>query len=86
MLLSVAIRQRIVNLTKSKHISLRELSRRSNVSYSTLINFMTGKGSTITLATLYKLCLGLNLELADFFNHSLFIDVIDEHEKSSSKF
>ena len=86
MLLSVAIRQRIINLTKSKHISLRELSRRSNVSYSTLINFMTGKGSTITLATLYKLCLGLNLELVDFFNNSLFIDVIDEHEKRSSKF
>ena len=86
MLLSVAIRQRILNLTKSKHISLRELSRRSNVSYSTLINFMIGKGSTITLSTLYKLCLGLNIELVDFFNSSLFIDVLDEHEKSTSRF
>ena len=83
MILSVAIRQRILNLTKSKHISLRELSRRSDVSYSTLMNFMSGKGNTITLSILYKLCLGLNVELLDFFNSSLFVDVLDEHEKVS---
>lgn len=82
MLLSVAIRQRIINLVSINHINLKELSRRSNVSYSTLINFMSGKAKTITLSTLYDLCLGLNVSLLNFFDSSLFNDVLDEHEKT----
>ena len=81
MLLSVAIRQRIIYLTSSKHINLKELSRRSNTSYSTIVNFMSGKGKTLTISTLYNLCLGLNIDLVDFFDSSLFVDVFDEHEK-----
>ena len=83
MLLSVAIRQRIVYLASTNHISLKELSRRSNVSYSTIINFMSGKGKTINLITLYHLCLGLNVDLVDFFNSPLFVDIYDEHEKET---
>ncbi len=85
MLLSVAVRQRIINLVKSQHLNLMELSRIGNLSYSTLMNFMTGKGNTITLTTLFNICLGLNIELKDFFDSPLFVDVLDEHEKSSSK-
>lgn len=85
MLLSVAVRQRIVNLAKSNHISLMELSRRSHMSYSTLMNFMTGKGNTVTLTTLFDICLGLNVELKEFFDSELFVDVLDEHEKHESK-
>lgn len=81
MLLSVAVRQRIINLAKANHISLMELSRRAQMSYSTLMNFMVGKGNTITLTTLYEICLGLKIELKDFFDSTLFVDVIDEHEK-----
>ncbi len=82
MLLSVAIRQRIINLTSINYISLKELSRRSGVHYSTLINFMSGKGKTINLSTLYNICLGFKIELVDFFDSPLFLDVVDEHEKS----
>lgn len=81
MLLSVAIRQRIINLASTKHLSLRKLSRISNVSYSTIINFMSGKGKTINLSTLYHICLGLDIDLVDFFDSPLFSDVLDEHEK-----
>lgn len=84
MFLSMAVRQRIINLVKSQHISLMELSRIANLSYSTLMNFMTGKGNTITLTTLFSICLGLNIELKEFFDSPLFVDVLDEHEKSSS--
>ena len=82
MVLSTAIRQRIINLSKTKHISLKELSRRSGVSYSTIINFMSGKANTIYLSTLYDLCIGLEIDLIDFFDNPLFLDVVDEHEKS----
>ena len=50
MLLSVAIRQRIIYLASINHISIKELSRRSNVSYSTIINFMSGKGKSLNLS------------------------------------
>ncbi len=81
MLLANAIRQRIINLTSLNHISLKELSRISNVSYSTIINFMSGKGKTLNLNTFYNLCLGLKIDLVDFFDSPLFLDVLDEHEK-----
>lgn len=83
MLFSVAIRQRIIQLASSNHISLKELSRRSNIPYSTIINFMSGKAKTTTIDTLYCLCLGLNVELVDFFDSSLFVDIYDEHEKKT---
>ena len=85
MLLSVAIRQRIIYLTHSNHISLKELSRRSNVPYSTLINFMSGKGKTLNITTLYHLCIGLDISLLNFFDSPLFIDIFDEHEKETKK-
>ena len=81
MLLSVAVRQRIINLAKSKNLTLKKLSKISHVPYSTLINFMSGQGQTLTLSTLYNLCLGLEIDLVDFFDSNLFIDALDEHEK-----
>lgn len=85
MLLSNAIRQRIINLSFKRKIKLKELSRRSNVSYSTLIRFMNNSSKTINLSTLYELCLGLDIELVDFFDDRLFKDVIDEKEKVTTK-
>ena len=83
MLLSVAIRQRIINLSSLQKIKLKELSRRSNVSYPTIINFMSGKGSTLKISTLYNLCLGLGVDLVDFFDSPLFLDVLDEDDKDT---
>ena len=81
MLLSNAVRQRILILSKTKRNSLKDLSRHSGVSYSTLTSFMVGKTRTITISTLLDLCHGLDISLSDFFNDSVFQDVVDEHEK-----
>ena len=83
MLLSIAIRQRIIYLTSINNVSLKELSRRSNVPYTTIINFMSGKAKTTNITTLYHLCLGLNIDLVDFFDSPLFTDIYDEHEKET---
>lgn len=84
MLLSVAIRQRIINISKQKNLSIRKLSKKSNVPYTTLVNFMSGKGKTINISTLYNVCLGLEISLVDFFDSPIFLDALDEHEKSTS--
>ena len=84
MLLSNAIRQRIINLTISNNIkSLRKLAKKANISRGTLNYFMSGEGKTLYLSTLYNLCLALNVDLVDFFDDHLFNDVIDESEKSA---
>ncbi len=85
MLLSVAIRQRIINLSKQKNLSIRKLSKKSDIPYTTLVNFMSGKGKTINVSTLYNICLGLEISLVDFFDSPIFLDALDEHEKSTSK-
>lgn len=82
MQLSNAVRQRLIELTQKDKKSFKELSRISNVSYSTLISFMIGKTRTLTLATLFDLCDGLNITLYNFFDDPIFKDVVDEHEKS----
>lgn len=82
MYLSNAIKQRIINLSSKKHIKLKELCRRSNVSYSTLMGFMSKSNKTLNLSTLYDLCLGLEIDLVDFFDDQMFKDVIDEKEES----
>ncbi|MBR3134012.1 MAG: helix-turn-helix domain-containing protein [Clostridia bacterium] len=86
MQLSTAVRQRIIYLSKSRTNSLKSLSRASNVSYSTLVSFMVGKTRTLTLATLYDLCTGLDISLFDFFDDSIFNDVVDEHEKAINNY
>lgn len=82
MYLSNAIRQRIINLSSKKRIKLKELCRRSNVSYSTLMGFMSKSSKTLNLSTLYDLCLGMEIDLVDFFDDPMFKDVIDEKEES----
>ena len=42
---------------------------------------MIGKTKTLTLSTLFDLCNGMNTNLYDFFDSSIFKDVVDEHEK-----
>lgn len=77
------VRQRIINLAKNQNIKLKELSKRANMGYSTLESFMQGKTRIITVATLAKICDGLNIELSEFFNDKMFDDVVDEYEKKN---
>ncbi len=83
-LLSNAIRTRIINLAKYNKIkSLKKLSEKSNVYYSTLRNFMSDSVKTINSNTLYAICCGLNIDIVDFFDSPLFVNLIDEHERES---
>ena len=81
MLLSNAIRQRLISVSKKNCIPLKNACKKTGVSYSTLISFMIGKTKTIKLTTLYNVCIGLQIELVDFFNDKIFNEIVDEHEK-----
>lgn len=76
--LSRAVKERIVNLSKSKNITLHRLSLDSGISYSTLSSFMNGKCKTPNLSTILHICEGLNIDLSEFFQDEIFKDVKDE--------
>lgn len=81
MQLSNAIRQRIIKLAKAKKMKVRDIAIKAGINPSTLSNFMLGLNKTITLNKLYMVCMGLDIDLVDFFDDPLFENVVDESEK-----
>lgn len=81
MQLSNAIRQRIIKLAKARKMKVRDIAIKAGINPSTLSNFMLGLNKTITLNKLYMVCMGLNIDLVDFFDDPLFENVVDENEK-----
>ncbi len=81
MQLSNAIRQRIIKLAKARKMKVRDIAIKAGINPSTLSNFMLGLNKTITLNKLYMVCMGLDIDLVDFFDDPLFENVVDESEK-----
>ncbi len=83
MTLSNAVKQRIINLASSNHITIHKLALRSGVAYSTISSFLNGKCSSITLTTLLHICEGSKITLKDFFDDNLFKNLTaDSYGKS----
>ena len=78
MLLSVAVRKRIIKLAKEKKITLHKLANLSGIPHSTLNSFMIGKSNSPKLATLLHICEGFDIELQEFFNDTMFKNVEED--------
>lgn len=65
-----AVYARIVELAKSRNLSMNALSNLSGVPRTTIIT-MTNS-STVKLSTVYGICDGLNITLEQFFDSPLF--------------
>ena len=44
----------------------------SGITQSTLNNIVSGRNNSATVATVQKICNGLNLSIIEFFDHDLF--------------
>ena len=53
---------------ENRNMSIRELSEKSGVSESTIRRILVGNGENVRIKTLAKMCLGLKISLADFFD------------------
>lgn len=83
MLLQDAISLRILELAKENHLTLNQLAERSGLSASSItrtVHHNNRVGNTST-ATIYKICVGLNIRLVDFWASPLFDDLETEEEK-----
>lgn len=83
-----AVISRILELSsvKNKNIALKDLCRKVNLSYDTLMSFINGRTRIINLETLYKVCCGLDISLKEFFSDKIFDYLIDEHEPIVRKY
>ena len=64
----IAIGNRIIELCNEKGITINRLSTIAGVPRSTVKNILYGKSNNPGIITLKKICDGLDICLADFFN------------------
>ena len=78
MTIGEACRKRISELCGERNITINKLAIVSGVTQSTLNNLMSGRNNSATVATLKKLCDGLEISIIDFFNNDIFKNLEQE--------
>ncbi len=67
-----AIRKRIIELVEKNKTTLTALCLNSNLTPSTVFDFMSGKSKCPKVITIKKLCAGANITLKEFFSCEYF--------------
>lgn len=67
-----AIRLRIKELVKEKGLSVTGLCLNSNLTPSTVFDFLYGKSNNPKIITIKKLCVGAGITLQEFFDKDYF--------------
>ena len=67
-----AVAERILELCRERNISVNRLCTLSGVTQSTVNNIVSLRNNSATVATVKKLCDGLDIGISDFFNSPLF--------------
>lgn len=70
--ISEAVVKRIEELCNEKHLTINALSNISGVTQSTVNDIVCGTTYNAGIATIKKLCDGLEISVRDFFNSELF--------------
>lgn len=76
--LQEAVKQRVLGLCKKNHITINKLAILSGMAQSTVNSLVDGTSKNPKLLTIMRVCLGLNMELKDFFDDEVFIGLDDE--------
>jgi len=74
----VAVKERILELCRDRDLSINKLCSISGVTQSTVNNIVSGRNNSTTIATIKKLCDGLDISLEYFFASELFRDLEQE--------
>ena len=79
MKLNQAIAKRLKTCLKEKGMTQYALSMKTGVPQSTISTIINGKVESVLVSSIYQLCIGLEIELTDFFNDKiLFIENIED--------
>lgn len=78
--LDEAIKKRIIELADENQISVTALCLNSNVTPSTIFDFISGKSKHPNIFTIKKICVGANITLEKFFARDYFNDTEDVYK------
>ena len=67
-----AVKERILGLCAERNITINKLGTMSGVTQSTINNIVSGRNNSTTIATIKKLCDGLDITVVDFFSSDVF--------------
>ena len=73
-----AIRKRILELCKENNITINKLATISGVTQSTINNIISKRNNSTTVATIKKLCDGIEITISDFFDTDYFNNLEQE--------
>lgn len=73
-----AVRLRILELCRERHITVNKLSMISGITQSTLNNIVSGRNNSATVSTVKKICDGLDIGILEFFDTELFENLEQE--------
>ena len=66
---------RITNLCKENNLSINRLASICGLRQSTVSNILNGNSKNPTISSIKKICEGLEISLADFFDDPIFTSV-----------
>ena len=73
-----AVRERILALCAERGITVNKLGTMSGVTQSTINNITSGRNNSATVATIKKLCDGLDISITEFFTDEVFDNLEQE--------
>ena len=73
-----AVRFRILELCEEKNITVNRLSTICEITQSTLNNIISGRNQSTTVATIKKICDGVEISIIDFFSSDIFLHLEQE--------
>ena len=62
-----AVKNRIMELCDERNITINKLATICGITQSTLNNIVSGRNNSVTVATIQKICDGLNISIIEFF-------------------
>ncbi|MBQ8182866.1 MAG: helix-turn-helix transcriptional regulator [Clostridia bacterium] len=78
MTIGEAVKLRIIELADKNNITLNKLATVSGLTQSTINNITGGRNNSATISTIKKICDGLEMDIREFFNSTLFDDLEQE--------
>ena len=73
-----AVKNRIIELCSLRGISINKLCSMSGITQSTINNIISGRNNSTSVATVKKLCDGLDITLGEFFSTPEFDELEQE--------
>lgn len=73
-----AIKYRVLQLCKENNLTINGLAMKSGISQSTTNSLIDGTSKNPKILTILRICLGLDMEIKEFFDDPIFKDLDDE--------